>query len=81
MQLALNEAELALIAHEVPVGCVFVNEKTQDIIAVGHNKTNETYNATQHAEIVAINDALLSRGKSVDIFAGTTLYVTCEPCM
>ncbi|CAO2812861.1 unnamed protein product [Amaranthus hypochondriacus] len=56
MKLAIQEAKLALERLEVPVGCVIVeNEK---VIASGSNRTNETRNATRHAEMVAIDSIL-----------------------
>lgn len=63
---------------EVPVGCVFVlnNEK---IIAKGRNQPNESYNATRHAEIVAI-DSILDKHDPT-IFKNVDLYVTVEPCV
>ena len=73
MRLALKEAEKALEAKEVPVGCVLVRSRTsstasgedgarrveasdaaeeEEIISSGSNETNESFNATKHAEIV-----------------------------
>ena len=45
MRLAIKQAELALDSGEIPVGCVFVN-KDGDIVAEGHNKTNESRNVS-----------------------------------
>jgi len=83
MREALHEAHLALAAKEIPVGCVFICQDAagkKRILSRGANKTNETRNGTQHAEMVAITDAL-TRGESVSAFAGSELYVTCEPCI
>ena len=83
MREALKEAHLALAAKEIPVGCVFVGldaSGNKRILCRGANKTNESRNGTQHAEIVAITDAL-SRGEPVSAFVGSELYVTCEPCI
>ena len=70
MREALALAERAYERWEVPVGCVFVNGETNDIIARGQNKTNETRNGTKHAEVVALESATLpaSEGKSSDTF-------------
>ena len=57
MREALALAERAYERWEVPVGCVFVNGETNDIIARGQNKTNETRNGTKHAEVVALESA------------------------
>ena len=80
MKVALEEAKIAHETGEVPVGCVFV-DKHDNIIARGHNRTNETRNGTQHAEIVAINEVILKQGKSAKEFEDATLYVSCEPCI
>lgn len=85
MKLALHQAELALHAEEIPVGCVITLEGK--VIATGYNKTNETRNGTKHAEMVAIETLLLgsagSNGTGFDSsqFRRCSLYVTCEPCI
>ena len=79
MRDALQQAEAALEAEEIPVGCVFVSEDG-NVISRGVNKTNESRNGTQHAEMTAIERAILV-GKSPEVFVGSTLYVTCEPCI
>ena len=55
MREALREAELALSAGELPVGCVIV--KGGEIIARGHNERETTLDPTAHAEIVALRRA------------------------
>ncbi|CAI9110387.1 OLC1v1010398C1 [Oldenlandia corymbosa var. corymbosa] len=86
MKLALDQAKLALDSLEVPVGCVIVEEGK--IIAHGRNRTNETRNATRHAEMEAIDVLLeqwqklgLSKADVAKKFSNCTLYVTCEPCI
>ena len=79
MREAMKEAQLALELHEIPVGCVFVNDK-DEIISRGGNRTNITRTGTEHAEIVAIGRALAD-GAPPDAFVGSILYVTCEPCI
>ncbi|DBA04507.1 TPA: hypothetical protein N0F65_011055 [Lagenidium giganteum] len=80
MREALLEGEKALERGEVPVGAVFVYN--DEIIARAANRTNELYNATKHAEIVAIEDIAARYGdKTMDVLANTVLYVTCEPCI
>ncbi|KAI4342706.1 hypothetical protein MLD38_027298 [Melastoma candidum] len=86
MQLALAQAKLALDNLEVPVGCVIVEEGK--VIANGRNRTNETRNATRHAEMEAI-DTLLeqwqlhgsSDAEVAEKFLKCSLFVTCEPCI
>ncbi|KNB42420.1 tRNA specific adenosine deaminase [Blastocystis sp. subtype 4] len=77
--MAIEEAQCAFRENEVPIGCVFV--KDGQVIAKGHNKTNATGNATLHAEIVAISEALHSNGNDPSLFLQSTLYVTIEPCI
>lgn len=80
MREALHEGELALERGEVPVGAVFVYEGA--IIARASNRVNELFNATKHAEIVAIEEIVAKYGaKATKVLANTTLYVTCEPCI
>ncbi|KAI0318096.1 cytidine deaminase-like protein [Amylostereum chailletii] len=83
MREALAMAEEALVAQEVPVGCVFV--RGGKVIAKARNRTNELQNATRHAELEAI-DAILANPmltpESVPYpLKDTTLYVTVEPCI
>ncbi|XP_062077396.1 tRNA-specific adenosine deaminase TAD2 isoform X1 [Humulus lupulus] len=86
MDLAIQQAKVALDSLEVPVGCVLVEDGK--VIASGRNRTTETRNATRHAEMEAI-DSLLElwqkRGHSkfeiAEKFSKCMLYVTCEPCI
>ncbi|PCH41550.1 cytidine deaminase-like protein [Wolfiporia cocos MD-104 SS10] len=83
MREAMNMAEEALAASEVPVGCVFVRDGT--IIAKARNRTNELRNATRHAELEAIDEILANKTLTPSIIpyalSDTTLYVTVEPCI
>ncbi|KAH6915490.1 tRNA specific adenosine deaminase [Coprinopsis sp. MPI-PUGE-AT-0042] len=83
MKEAMEMAEEALSAGEVPVGCVFVRDDR--IIAKARNRTNELRNATRHAELEAIDtilaDAVLTPEVKEYPLASTTLYVTVEPCI
>ena len=84
MRSALREGELALKRQEVPVGCVVVRPSisggADTLVCVGSNETNESKNATRHAELVAI-DALLRDGGSTSLLGQCELYVTVEPCI
>ncbi|XP_010461621.1 PREDICTED: tRNA-specific adenosine deaminase 2 isoform X2 [Camelina sativa] len=86
MGFALHQAKLALEALEVPVGCVILEDGK--VIASGRNRTNETRNATRHAEMEAIDQLVgqwqkngLSPSQVAEKFSKCTLYVTCEPCI
>lgn len=76
MQIALEEAELALEAGEIPVGAVLT--KDGEIIARGHNRRVETGDPTAHAEVLVLQDA--GRRTGDWRLEGATLYVTLEPC-
>ena len=76
MHEALHEAQLALQAGEMPVGCVIV--KDEQIIARGHNRREASGDPTAHAEIIAMRAAAAALGSWR--LAGCTLYVTLEPC-
>jgi tRNA(Arg) A34 adenosine deaminase TadA len=56
MNEALDLATEALQLGEVPVGCIFVYN--DEVIARGRNTVNETRNATRHAEMNCIDQAL-----------------------
>lgn len=69
-------------AKEVPIGCVIVDKATADIIGRGRNRTNETCNATRHAEFEAICQvAVKFAPHSPPRWDQMTLYVTVEPCI
>lgn len=76
MRLALREAEKALEADEIPIGCVIVSQN--QIIGRGHNLTETLADVTAHAEIQAITAAAETLGGKY--LPETTLYVTVEPC-
>ncbi|MCX6336530.1 MAG: nucleoside deaminase, partial [Bacteroidetes bacterium] len=77
MQQALNEAQKAFDADEVPVGAVVVmNNK---IIARGHNQVELLNDATAHAEILALTAAFNFMGAKY--LPEASLYVTLEPCL
>ena len=76
MREALREAELALAAGELPVGCVIV--RNGEIVARGHNERERTGDPTAHAEIVALRRAAAAaKGWRL---TGAEMYVTLEPC-
>jgi tRNA(adenine34) deaminase len=76
MALALEQARLAAIAGEVPVGAVVV--KDGQIIAAAHNAPRTMTDPTAHAEIMAIRAAAITLGK--ERLEGCELWVTLEPC-
>jgi tRNA(adenine34) deaminase len=76
MRLALDEAEDAAEAGEVPVGAVIVREG--EVIARSANATIAAGDATAHAELLAIQAASAVLGDQR--LTGCTLYITLEPC-
>lgn len=76
MRLALNEAQKALAADEIPIGCVIVSQN--QIIGRGHNLTETFADVTAHAEMQAITAAAETLGGKY--LPDATLYVTVEPC-
>ncbi len=77
MHMALNEAQQAYEAGEVPVGCVIVCQ--QQVVGRGHNLTQTLSDVTAHAEIQAITAASDTLGGKY--LSECTLYVTVEPCV
>jgi len=77
MTIALQEAEEAAAADEVPVGAVIVSF-TKGLIGRAHNQREMLHDPTAHAEMIAITQAAEALGSSrLDDCA---LYVTLEPC-
>ena len=77
MNIAIKEAKKALLAGEVPVGCVIV--KDDQIIAKGHNKRETKNIVISHAEIETINKA----NKKLNSWRlnDCDIYITLEPCI
>lgn len=76
MNRALQMAEQAASAGEVPVGAVVVLEGRE--IGAGYNAPISGCDPTAHAEIRALRDAGARMGNYR--LPGATLYVTLEPC-
>ncbi|KRK64419.1 cytosine adenosine deaminase [Companilactobacillus tucceti DSM 20183] len=78
MDLAIDEAKKAESRAEVPIGCVIVDNRTQEVVSVGSNEREETQNAIKHAEIIAIEAACNKIGSWR--LEHMSLFVTLEPC-
>lgn len=78
MQMALDQAEKAFHAEEVPVGAVLINS-SGSLLASSHNRVIGLCDASAHAEILALRKA----GEALQNYRlpQTTLYVTIEPCV
>lgn len=76
MRRALQLAEEAAAAGEVPVGAVVT--RGQEFVAEGRNRMREGFDPTAHAEVVAIRSASEALGTAR--LDECTLWVTLEPC-
>ena len=74
---ALDQAKLAAMAGEVPVGAVLVRDGK--IISRGFNQPISNSDPSAHAEMMALRAA--AHIESNYRLPGTTLYVTLEPCI
>lgn len=78
MALALEEAEAAAWAGEVPVGAVLVEAASGQVLARDHNRVEALSDPTAHAELLVIRAAAAELG--MKRLTGADLYVTLEPC-
>jgi tRNA(adenine34) deaminase len=76
MRLAVEQAQQAAAAGEVPVGAIVVKDGV--VIGRGGNSPIDTHDPTAHAEIAALRDAAKNLGNYR--LVGCSLYVTLEPC-
>jgi tRNA(adenine34) deaminase len=77
MRHAIEQAQLALSAGEVPIGAVVVAGGR--IVARGYNQPIGAVDPTAHAEIVALRAAASALGNYR--LTGAQVYVTVEPCL
>jgi len=77
MGLALEEARKALLEGEVPIGAVVVHKG--EVVGRGHNRTEQTGFPFEHAEVVAMWDAIDKHDRW--ILSESAVYVTVEPCV
>lgn len=76
MDIALELAERAALAAEVPVGAVVVCDG--EVIAGAHNRREADFDPAGHAELLAIREASARLGRWR--LSDCTVYVTLEPC-
>lgn len=77
MNIALEEAKIAALQDEVPVGAVLVQDHQE--IARGHNMPIQSNDPSAHAEIVVLRKAGLQLSNYR--LPNLSLYVTLEPCL
>lgn len=78
MHSALEQAKIASVLGEIPVGAVVVNPQGE-IIGVGYNTVEQEQCQLYHAESNAIKQACKKLGDWR--LNGCTIYVTLEPCL
>ena len=76
MQQAIEQAQLAALVGEVPVGAVLVRDG--QVISKAFNKPITNHDPSAHAEMLALRQA--ADAEQNYRLPGTTLYVTLEPC-
>jgi tRNA(adenine34) deaminase len=76
MRMAIEQAQLAAQAGEVPVGAVLVRDG--QVISKAFNKPIANHDPSAHAEMLALREAALAQENYR--IPGSTLYVTLEPC-
>ena len=76
MRLAIEEARLAQLGGDVPVGAVIVHGG--EVVARAHNEREAKGDPIAHAELLAMQRAAGALGRRRR--AGCTLDVTLEPC-
>jgi tRNA(adenine34) deaminase len=76
MRIALQEAALAVVHDDVPVGAIAV--RGDEIVGRGHNRREIDRDPSAHAEMIALREAsqAIKHWRLDDV----TLYCTLEPC-
>jgi tRNA(adenine34) deaminase len=77
MRLALDQARMASMHGDVPVGAVIIDQAGSVLAAAG-NEREIRHDPTAHAEILVLREA--SRRLRSWRLTGLTLVVTLEPC-
>jgi tRNA(Arg) A34 adenosine deaminase TadA len=78
MRIALEAAQAAAAAGEIPVGAVVLDPASGEVVATGANGPIGAHDPTAHAEIVALRAAARRLGNYR--LTGLSLFVTLEPC-
>ena len=78
MAIALEQAKLAALKDEVPVGAVLVSANGE-ILGKGYNQAITQSDPTAHAEILALRESA-KKAMNYRLVHGV-LYVTIEPCI
>ncbi|HUZ11462.1 MAG TPA: nucleoside deaminase [Caulobacteraceae bacterium] len=78
MRIALEAAQAAAAAGEIPVGAAVRDPATGEILALAANAPIGLADPTAHAEILALRQA--ARRLGAYRLTGLELFVTLEPC-
>lgn len=78
MREALQQAQDAAAAGEVPVGAVIVHRATGEVLVRAQNRMRRDGDATSHAELLALREAARRLGDRS--LGDCALVVTLEPC-
>lgn len=84
MKLSLQQASSLLSNQisDVPIGAIFIDLKTEEIIASACNTPSNSLNPTQHAEINAINSIYEKYStEAKNKLNNCICIVTIEPCI
>jgi tRNA(adenine34) deaminase len=77
MRQAIEQAQLAALAGEVPVGAVLVRDGA--VVSTAFNQPITLHDPSAHAEMLALRAA--AKTEENYRLPGSTLYVTLEPCV
>ena len=76
MQKALEQARIAALEDEIPVGAVLI--KGDQLVLAEHNRTRQLGDPLAHAEKLIIDKIMASKIKYLYDYS---LYVSLEPCL
>lgn len=77
MRKAIEAAQIAGVANEVPIGAC-LTDNNGNLLAAAGNRTITDCDPTAHAEIIVLREAARKIGNYR--LTETTLYTTIEPC-
>lgn len=80
MEATIAEAQQAIVEGKAGVGALLA--LGDEVIAIGHNRFEETHDQINHAEIVVLHRAAARLDQmSPEEKAQLTMYTTLEPCL
>ncbi len=75
---AIQYAQRAFQADEVPVGAVIFDSQTGEILTAARNQTEHRKDVLAHAEMLAVRQAAKKLNRK--FLDGYSMFVTLEPC-